>query len=63
MTQYVAVQFATDEAILYVQGLFSPDEERFQGEPRGGVQPRDEGQAANELQSQDEERSPDEPQA
>jgi hypothetical protein len=51
-------QFATAEAILYLQGLFSPDEERSQG----GVQTVDEGQAAHELQSSDEERSAGEPQ-
>jgi hypothetical protein len=68
--EYVAVKSATDEAILYLQGLFSPDEERS----AGGVQPVDEGQAAHEqsvdeaqaaheLQSPDEERSAGEPQA
>ena len=51
-------QFATAEAILYRQELFSPDEERSQG----GVQAVDEGPAAHELQSPDEERSAGEPQ-
>ena len=52
-------QFATAEAIVYLQELFSPDEERSPG----GVQTVDEGQAAHELQSPDEERSAGEPQA
>ncbi|HEX7425256.1 MAG TPA: hypothetical protein VF311_15415, partial [Terriglobales bacterium] len=56
-------QFATDEAVLYLQGVFSPDEERSAGEPQAEVQPVDEGQAAHELQSPDEERSAGEPQA
>jgi hypothetical protein len=51
--------FATAEAIVYLQELFSQDEERSQG----GVQTVDEGQAAHELQSPGEERSAGEPQA
>jgi hypothetical protein len=52
-------QFATAEAIVYLLGLFSLDEERSQG----GVQTVDEGQAAHELHSPGEERSAGEPQA
>ena len=42
-------QFASDEAILYLQGLFS--QERFRGEPQGELQLVDEEQAAHELQA------------
>jgi hypothetical protein len=54
-------QFATDEAILYLQGLSSP--ERSRGEPRGEVQLGDELQAAHELRAAHELQVPHEPRA
>ena len=56
-------QFATDEAILFLQGQGVFSQEHFRGEPPAEVQPVDEGQAAHELQSPDGERSPREPRA
>jgi hypothetical protein len=59
LTPRVAVNSLADDAILYLRGPFSPDEERSRDVPHGGVQPGDEGQAAHELQSLDVERSRD----
>lgn len=42
-------QPATDEAILYLQGLSS--QERSRSEPEAGVQPVGEGQAVHELRA------------